>query len=256
MLASLVFVGAAYLVGSVSFAVVTSRLFGLPDPHSYGSGNPGATNVLRTGSKAAAALTLVGDGAKGWLAVFLAQQLGPSFAVADWTVPAVALAVFVGHLFPVFHRFAGGKGVATAAGIVFALHWPLALALGALWLVMALGFRISSLAALTTAALLPLGAFYVFGNTLTAWTMVPVSLLLFWRHRSNIRQLFEGRGTHDRPLTGERSARPGQGAGSVARSQRGRTENAPSPRVAPDRRSAPTSAIIAPLSVQNSRSGK
>jgi len=116
MLASLAFVVAAYLIGSVSFAVVTSRLFGLPDPHSYGSGNPGATNVLRSGNKAAAALTLVGDGAKGWLAVFLAQTLGPSFGGADWMVPAVALAVFIGHLFPVFHGFAGGKGVATAAG--------------------------------------------------------------------------------------------------------------------------------------------
>ena len=193
MLASLAFVAVAYLIGSVSFAVVTSRLFGLPDPHSYGSGNPGATNVLRTGNKAAAALTLAGDGAKGWLAVFLAQTLGPSFGVADWTVPAVALAVFVGHLFPVFHGFAGGKGVATAAGIVFALHWPLGLALGALWIVMALGFKISSLAALTTAALLPLGAFYVFGNSPTAWAMVPIALLLFWRHRDNIRQLLEGR---------------------------------------------------------------
>jgi glycerol-3-phosphate acyltransferase PlsY len=192
MPASLAFVLAAYLFGSVSFAVVTSRLFGLPDPHSYGSGNPGATNVLRTGNKAAAALTLVGDGAKGWLAVFLAQTLGPSFGVAEWTVPAVALAVFVGHLFPVFHRFAGGKGVATAAGVVFALHWPLGLALGALWTVMALGFKISSLAALTTAALLPLGAFYVFGNSAAAWTTVPIALLLFWRHRSNIRQLIAG----------------------------------------------------------------
>jgi len=193
MLASLIFVGAAYLAGSVSFAVVTSRLFGLPDPRTYGSGNPGATNVLRTGRKAAAALTLVGDGAKGWLAVFLAQHLGPSFGVAAWTVPAVALAVFLGHLFPVFHRFTGGKGVATAAGIVLALNWPLGLALGALWLVMALGFKISSLAAVTTAALLPVGAFYAFGNTLVAWAMLAVALLLIWRHRSNIRQLFEGR---------------------------------------------------------------
>jgi glycerol-3-phosphate acyltransferase PlsY len=193
MPASLAFVAAAYLIGSVSFAVVTSRLFGLPDPHSYGSGNPGATNVLRTGNKAAAALTLVGDGAKGWLAVFLAQALGPSFGGAHWLVPAVALAVFIGHLFPVFHGFAGGKGVATAAGIIFALHWPLGLALGALWMVMALGFRISSLAALTTAALMPLGAFYVFGNAPTAWAMVPISMLLFWRHRSNIRQLLDGR---------------------------------------------------------------
>src|SRR6266545_3180852 len=128
-LATLAVIVGAYLVGSVSFAVVVSKLFGLPDPHSYGSGNPGATNVLRTGNKAAAALTLAGDGTKGWLAVFLAQALGPSFGVADWTVPAVALAVFVGHLFPVFHGFAGGKGVATAAGIIFALHWPLGAAL-------------------------------------------------------------------------------------------------------------------------------
>jgi glycerol-3-phosphate acyltransferase PlsY len=197
MPASLLFVAAAYLIGSVSFAVVASKLFGLPDPHSYGSGNPGATNVLRTGHKGAAVVTLIGDGAKGWLAVWLAQRLGPQFAVADWTVPAVALAVFVGHLYPVFHRFAGGKGVATAAGIVFALHWPLAIALAAVWLVMAYGFRISSLAALAAAILMPIGMFVVTGNTLTAWTMVPIALLLFWRHRSNIRQLVEGK---ERPI--------------------------------------------------------
>src|SRR5580765_4715357 len=191
MLASIAFVVVAYLLGSVSFAVVASRVFNLPDPHSYGSRNPGATNVLRTGNKAAAILTLAGDGAKGWLAVFLAQTLGPSFAVADWTVPAVALAVFLGHLFPAFHRFAGGKGLATAAGIVFALHWPLGLALGVLWLVMAVTFKISSLAGLTTAALLPPGAFYVFGNSPVAWASVAIALLLFWRHRTNIRQLLE-----------------------------------------------------------------
>lgn len=195
MLASLAFVVAAYLLGSVSFAVVTSRMLGLPDPHSYGSRNPGATNVLRTGNRKAAILTLVGDGAKGWLAVFLAQSFGPAFGVAAWTVPAVAIAVFLGHLFPLFHRFAGGKGVATAAGIVFALHWPLGLALGALWLVMAFGFKISSLAALTTAALLPPGAFYVFGNSLLAWATVFIAALLFWRHRTNIRQLLAGRET-------------------------------------------------------------
>src|ERR1700704_5399600 len=145
MLASIAFVIAAYLLGSVSFAVVASKLFGLPDPHSYGSGNPGATNVLRTGNKLAAILTLAGDGAKGWLAVFLAQTYGPVAGVADWTVPAVVLAVFVGHVFPVFHRFAGGKGVATAAGIVLALSLPLLAALAVIWLVMAVGFRISSL---------------------------------------------------------------------------------------------------------------
>ncbi|HEX9301380.1 MAG TPA: glycerol-3-phosphate 1-O-acyltransferase PlsY [Casimicrobiaceae bacterium] len=197
MLASLAFVVAAYLIGSVSFAVVTSKLFGLPDPHSYGSGNPGATNVLRTGHKAAAALTLAGDGAKGWLAVFLAQMLGPAFGVADWVVPAVALAVFVGHLFPVFHHFAGGKGVATAAGILFAFSWPLVLSLAVVWLVMAYGFKISSLAALTVAALAPIGAFYVFGNAPAAWIWIPISALLFWRHRTNIRQLLEGR---ERPI--------------------------------------------------------
>jgi glycerol-3-phosphate acyltransferase PlsY len=125
--------------------------------------------------------------------VFLAQTLGPSFGGADWMEPAAALAVFIGHLFPVFHGFAGGKGVATAAGIIFALHWPLGLALGALWMVMALGFKISSLAALTTAALMPLGGFYVFGNAPAAWAMVAISVLLFWRHRSNIRQLLDGR---------------------------------------------------------------
>ena len=192
MLTSLAFVVAAYLIGSVSFAVVASRMFGLPDPHSYGSGNPGATNVLRTGNKAAAALTLAGDGGKGFVAVFLTQTLGPSFGAADWTVPAAALAVFVGHLFPVFHRFAGGKGVATAAGVIFALSWPLGVVLVLVWLVIAMGFKISSLAALPTAALAPIGAFVVFGNAPTAWAIVSISLLLFWRHRSNIRQLLEG----------------------------------------------------------------
>jgi glycerol-3-phosphate acyltransferase PlsY len=193
MIASFAFVLAAYLAGSVSFAVVTSALFGLPDPHSYGSGNPGATNVLRTGNRTAAILTLVGDGAKGWLAVFLAQTFGLSFGAAEWTVPAVAVAVFAGHLFPVYHHFAGGKGVATAAGIVLALDWPMFTVLAAIWLVMAVGFKISSLAALTAVALLPPGAFYVFGNAPTAWAIVAISLLLFWRHKTNIRQLLDGR---------------------------------------------------------------
>ena len=192
MLAAILIVVAAYLIGSVSFAVVVSRAFGLPDPHAYGSGNPGATNVLRTGNKAAAALTLAGDGAKGWLAVLGAQLAAPAFGAPDGTVPAAALAVFLGHLFPVFHGFAGGKGVATAAGIMLALSWPLTLALGGVWLVMAFGFKISSLAALTVALLAPLGAFYVFGNAPTAWVWVPIAALLFWRHRSNIRKLLSG----------------------------------------------------------------
>ncbi len=111
----------------------------------------------------------------------------------DACIPLAALAVFLGHLFPVFHGFKGGKGVATMAGVVFALHWPLGLALFVVWAVMAFGFKISSLAALTAAALLPLGAFYIYGNTFTAWTMVPICLLLFWRHRANIRQLMHGK---------------------------------------------------------------
>ena len=195
MLASIGLAVAAYLIGSISFAVVTSKLFGLPDPHSYGSGNPGATNVLRTGNKAAALVTLIGDGAKGWFAVWLVQQLGPGLGAAEWAVPAAALAVFLGHVFPVFHRFQGGKGVATGAGIVLALYWPLGLGLAVLWLVMAFGFKISSLAALTAAVLMPIGAFWVFGNSLTAWALVPIALLLIWRHKANIRQLLEGKET-------------------------------------------------------------
>jgi len=183
----------AYLVGSVSFAVVVSRAFGLPDPHEYGSGNPGATNALRTSNKAAAALMLAGDGIKGWLGVFLAQVLAARFATPDWTVPAAAVAVFAGHIWPVFHRFRGGKGIATTAGILFALHWPLGLALFIVWAIIAFGFKISSLAGLTAAVLLPLGAFYVWGVSLLAWAMVVIALLLFWRHRTNIQQLLAGR---------------------------------------------------------------
>jgi len=192
MLATAFVAAAAYLLGSISFAVVVSRLFALPDPHEYGSGNPGATNVLRTGNKAAALLTLVGDALKGFVAVFAAQRLGPLIGANEWCVPAAALAVFVGHVFPVFHRFAGGKGVATAAGIVFALYWPLGAVLAAVWLILAFGFRISSLAGLVAAILLPFGMFYVFGTTPIAWVSVPIALLLFWRHRSNIAQLLSG----------------------------------------------------------------
>src|SRR6478752_3356791 len=191
--ATLLIIVGAYLIGSISFAVVVSRALGLPDPHEYGSKNPGATNVLRTGNKTAAVLTLLGDGLKGFVAVFAASRLAPQLDAAEWTVAAAALAVFVGHLYPVFHRFAGGKGVATAAGIVAALHWPLGVALAAVWLTLALGFRISSLAALTTALLLPLGLFYARGPGPEAIVGVILSLLLFWRHRGNIRELWSGR---------------------------------------------------------------
>jgi glycerol-3-phosphate acyltransferase PlsY len=193
MLAAILVVAAAYLVGSISFAVVVSRAFGLPDPHEYGSGNPGATNVLRTGNRKAALLTLLGDGLKGFVAVYLARKVVAMTGAPEATVAAAALAVFVGHLFPVFFGFRGGKGVATGAGIVFALHWPLGLVLAVLWLTMAYGFKISSLAALTAAVLMPLGMFYVFGPEPIAWAMVPIALLIFWRHRDNIRQLIEGK---------------------------------------------------------------
>jgi glycerol-3-phosphate acyltransferase PlsY len=193
----LLIVVGAYLVGSISFAVIVSRAFGLPDPHEYGSKNPGATNVLRTGNKLAAVLTMLGDGLKGFVAVLVASRLAPVAGAADWTVAAAALAVFIGHLYPVFHRFAGGKGVATAAGIVFALHWPLGVVLTVIWLTMAFGFKISSLAALTTAVLLPLGVLYTMGPGAYAWASVAIAVLLFWRHRDNIRQLMSGR---ERPI--------------------------------------------------------
>jgi glycerol-3-phosphate acyltransferase PlsY len=192
VLAALVIVALAYLLGSISFAVVISRAFGLPDPHAYGSGNPGATNVLRTGNRKAALLTLLGDGLKGFVAVYAAQRLAAPLGAPGWTVPTAALAVFLGHLYPVFHGFRGGKGVATGAGIVFALHWPLGLVLTVIWLTMAYGFKISSLAALVAAVLMPLGMFYVQGATPTAWAMVPIAALLIWRHRDNIRKLRSG----------------------------------------------------------------
>jgi glycerol-3-phosphate acyltransferase PlsY len=182
----------AYLIGSVSFAVVVSKFFGLPDPHSYGSGNPGATNVLRTGNKAAAALTLAGDAIKGFVAVWLANRLGAAWGDASLATAGAALAVFVGHVYPLFHRFAGGKGVATAAGIAFALSWQLGLALMAVWLVTAAAFRISSLAALVTAIAAPLLGFYFIGNWPEAWVLIPIAALLFWRHRVNIGKLIAG----------------------------------------------------------------
>jgi glycerol-3-phosphate acyltransferase PlsY len=192
VLASALIVVAAYLIGSISFAVVVSKAYRLPDPHEYGSRNPGATNVLRTGNKMAALLTLIGDGIKGFIVVYAALVLAPRVDAPDWLVPAAAVAVFVGHLYPLYHHFAGGKGVATAAGIVFALHWQLALVLTVIWLTMAFGLKISSLAALVTAILLPLGAFYVFGNAPLSWSMIVIAALIFWRHRANIRQLMAG----------------------------------------------------------------
>jgi len=191
-LATLAVIAGAYLVGSISFAVLVSKLFGLPDPHSYGSGNPGATNVLRTGNKAAAALTLAGDCIKGFLAVWLAHRLGASWGDASPATAGAALAVFLGHVYPIFHRFAGGKGVSTAAGVAFALAVPLGIALLGVWLAFALLFRIASLASLAAAVAAPPLGLYFIGNGPEAWALFPIALLLIWRHRENIRKLLAG----------------------------------------------------------------
>ena len=186
---TLIFVVAAYLLGSISFAVLTSRAFGIADPRTYGSGNPGATNVLRSGKKLAAALTLLGDAAKGWVAVMLAVH----FALSDVQVALIALAVFLGHLFPIFLKFKGGKGVATALGVLLALNAWLGLAALATWLMVALVFRLSSLAALTASVCAPV---YAVGLGLPrAWiaASVVMSGLLIWRHKKNIQNLLAGR---------------------------------------------------------------
>jgi glycerol-3-phosphate acyltransferase PlsY len=183
----------AYLIGSIAFAVLVSRAFGLPDPRSYGSGNPGATNVLRTGRKAAAALTLFGDAFKGWFAVTLAQQhvIGEPVAVA-----AAAVAVVVGHMWPVFFRFAGGKGVSTAVGVLLALDPWLAAGAIATWIIIAFFFRISSLAGLVAAAFAPFFSFLLHAMSRLALEpaigVTVISLLLVWRHRDNIRKIVAG----------------------------------------------------------------
>jgi len=191
-MATAAFILIGYLIGSLSFAVIVSRALGLPDPHTYGSGNPGATNVLRTGNKLAALLTLVGDGVKGWIAVFLAQRLAWHFGVDDAGIAAAALAVFVGHLFPVFFRFKGGKGVATAAGVLFAIDWRIGLGTLGTWLVIAFFFRYSSLAALVAAAFAPFATALVLGFGAYAAAVLVISVLLVWRHAENIRKLFAG----------------------------------------------------------------
>lgn len=192
-LALIVFVVAAYLIGSVSFAVVVSRLMRLPDPHSYGSGNPGATNVLRTGNKKAALLTLLGDAAKGWLAVWLALQCVHQFGLGVEAIAGVALAVFVGHLFPIFHGFKGGKGVATALGILLALNPWLGLATLSTWLIIAFFFRYSSLAAIAAALFAPFFALLMFGFGPIVLALIALSGLLIYRHRSNIANLLAGK---------------------------------------------------------------
>ncbi|MBX9811795.1 MAG: glycerol-3-phosphate 1-O-acyltransferase PlsY [Burkholderiales bacterium] len=197
-MSTLVFALIAYLIGSISFAVIVSRAFGLPDPRSYGSGNPGATNVLRTGRKAAAVLTLLGDGAKGWLAVFVVQRLvvvqrfgEPE--MLDISLAAAAVAVVIGHMYPVFFRFRGGKGVSTALGVLVALDYYLAAGTVATWLIIAFFFRISSLAALISALFAPFFCFLLFGMRPVTIAVIVISLLLVWRHKTNIRNLLAGK---------------------------------------------------------------
>ncbi len=192
---------AAYLLGSLSFAVIVSRVMGLNDPRTYGSKNPGATNVLRSGSKQAAVVTLLLDAAKGWLPVVLVRWYGEPYGLETGTVALVGLGAFVGHLYPVFFRFEGGKGVATAAGVLLGLHWGLGLATLATWILIAVFFRYSSLASLVAAVFAPI--YYVFGAGLAWYMEGPVlfavcvmSLLLIYRHAENIGRL--ARGTESR----------------------------------------------------------
>ena len=188
---------AGYLVGSLSFAVIVSRVMGLNDPRTYGSKNPGATNVLRSGSKAAAIITLLLDALKGWLPVVLVKYFGKPYGLEDGTLAMVGLAAFLGHLFPVFFRFQGGKGVATALGVLLGFSGVLGLATAASWLIIAYFFRYSSLASLVAAVFAPV--YYVFGNGL-AWYLDKgillaisiMSLLLLWRHAANITRLIKG----------------------------------------------------------------
>ncbi len=183
---------AAYLVGSLSFAVIVSKAMGLGDPRTYGSGNPGATNVLRSGSKTAAILTLALDALKGYVPVALAVYLGPKYGLGDGTVAMVALAAFLGHLWPVFFRFKGGKGVATAAGVLLALNPWLGVATLATWLIIAAFFRYSSLASLVAAAFAPFYQALIWDVGADAAVIGLMSLLLVWRHRANIARLIAG----------------------------------------------------------------
>ena len=191
-LPSAVAILAGYLIGSLSFAVIVSRLMGLSDPRSYGSKNPGATNVLRSGNKAAAILTLVLDALKGYVPVVAALLLAPRFGWGDGTVAWVGLAAFLGHLWPVFFRFQGGKGVATAAGVLLAINPWLGLATLASWLLIAAFFRYSSLASIVAALFAPFYQLLIWGASAAALPITVMSLLLVWRHEGNIRKLLAG----------------------------------------------------------------
>jgi acyl phosphate:glycerol-3-phosphate acyltransferase len=183
---------AAYCLGSVSFAVVVSKLMGLPDPHSYGSKNPGATNVLRTGNRLAAALTLIGDTGKGALAVWLATLWTGAPAIAGMEAPVAGAMAFLGHLYPVFHGFKGGKGVATAAGVLLALDLWLGLGVLATFAIMVAFFRMVSLASIIAALFAPFWAFWLFGARPLLPAVAAIALLLIWRHHENIGRILRG----------------------------------------------------------------
>ena len=192
LLLNALFVVAAYLLGSLSFAVIVSRRMGLEDPRGYGSGNPGATNMLRSGRKSAAALTLLGDALKGWLAVWLAKYFGPQLGLHETLAAWCGLAAFIGHVFPVFFGFKGGKGVATAVGVLLGFSAWLGLACIATWLAMTAAFRISSLAALTTAVAAPVYTVMLLGWDVFVWVVLGMSAILIYRHKSNIQKLIAG----------------------------------------------------------------
>jgi glycerol-3-phosphate acyltransferase PlsY len=192
-MAAAAFISIAYLIGSLPFAVIVSRALRLPDPRSYGSGNPGATNVLRTGRKLAAVLTLAGDGGKGWLAVFLAARCAAEYGVSWPAVAACAVAVFLGHVFPLFLGFKGGKGVATAGGVLLALDLWLGLAALATWIIVALLSRYASLASIVAAACAPAYALFMSQRQGTVPALVLIGALIVWRHQGNIRNLASGK---------------------------------------------------------------
>lgn len=204
-LATVVAVVLAYLLGSVSFAVIVSRAFGLADPRTYGSKNPGATNVLRSGSKPAAILTLLGDALKGWLAVWLVQRYGPAYGIGDWGVALAGLAAFLGHLYPLYIGFKGGKGVATAAGVIVGLNPWLALAAGATWLIIALFFRYSSLASMIAAVFAAFYSAFGWGFDERFVVIALIAAFVIARHQSNIRNLMAGK---ERRI-GEKAGRAG-----------------------------------------------
>jgi glycerol-3-phosphate acyltransferase PlsY len=208
LLSSLLALLGAYLLGSLSFAVIVSRFMGLADPRSYGSKNPGATNVLRSGNRTAAAMTLLFDALKGTLAVLIAQALAPRLGFAETTIAFVGLAAFLGHLWPVFFHFKGGKGVATALGVLLGLNPLLALATLATWLIIAYFFRYSSLAAIVAALFAPFYELLIWGPSPAALAVAVMGLLLVWRHSGNIKKLLAG--TESR--IGQKAAAPAAAA--------------------------------------------